>query len=144
MKRCSRCGGEKPLSEFHFRPDRLTPMPHCKPCQNEYCREHYRANVGAYITKAKRAKQRDRAWYDDMKSKLRCEKCGEDDPACLDFHHNGNGKDAAVSVMLYRTGRKKLIKEIEKCSVLCANCHRKLHRDLRAGSTNGTVHLTTN
>ena len=54
-----------------------------------------------------------------------CCVCGEKDPCCLDFHHLGdksfnvgNCNDVTVDTLL---------KEVSKCIVLCANCHRKLH-----------------
>lgn len=51
--------------------------------------------------------------------------CGESDIACLDFHHVEN-KEYQISHML--THSYNLIKqEIDKCVVLCSNCHRKLH-----------------
>lgn len=47
----------------------------------------------------------------------------------LDFHHKDNeDKDFAISLMV-KTNRpmKKVIEELAKCIVLCANCHRELH-----------------
>jgi len=56
-----------------------------------------------------------------------CEICGEKDHACLVFHHrNPNEKEYEISkIMSY--GLETIIKEIEKCQVLYANCHSKLH-----------------
>ena len=52
-----------------------------------------------------------------------CVQCGEMDVSCLVFHHKG-GKKLDVS-MSY--GIPSMLKEAEKCIVLCANCHAKLH-----------------
>jgi hypothetical protein len=60
---------------------------------------------------------------------LICSECGENDINCLDFHHiNPEEKDFTISFML-KSGYsiKRIQKEIEKCVVLCANCHRKHH-----------------
>ncbi len=66
-------------------------------------------------------------WYHSFKKALRCEICGESDWRCLDFHHtNPHVKFKNVSVMVYKWPLKRVWKEIEKCRVLCANCHRKL------------------
>jgi hypothetical protein len=52
--------------------------------------------------------------------------CGESNPVVLEFHHR-HGKDKAVTEMaaagypIYR-----IQAEIDKCEVLCANCHRIL------------------
>ena len=66
-------------------------------------------------------------WYINYKKTLKCSKCPESDWRCLDFHHKDpNEKEFCISI-----GRNKglsiesLLKEIAKCDVLCANCHRK-------------------
>ncbi len=54
-----------------------------------------------------------------------CVSCGESNPIVLEFNHvDPSTKIAEVSFFIKRT-RTKLITEIEKCEVLCANCHRK-------------------
>lgn len=64
--------------------------------------------------------------YRDYKKTLSCSKCGESHPACLDFHHKGN-KEFNISNVIRRKSFKTIKKEIDKCIVLCANCHRKEH-----------------
>ena len=61
-----------------------------------------------------------------------CIGCGEKDPSCLDFHH-GDGKTDKLGDIskMRRFGKVRLLAEIEKCDVLCSNCHRKHHRDER-------------
>lgn len=72
-------------------------------------------------------RKRIRRWLQDFKSVLKCESCGEDRAECLDFHHIGD-KDVSVSQAVARGwGKDRIIKEIEKCTVLCANCHRVAH-----------------
>ena len=60
-----------------------------------------------------------------------CIKCGEKDPACLDFHHRDPTTKEGHIGEFRKFGMKRLLAEIEKCDVLCANCHRKFHRDER-------------
>jgi predicted HNH restriction endonuclease len=61
-----------------------------------------------------------------------CERCGEDDPITLDWHHTDpRTKEHSVSKMWKDRGRQSILDEIAKCQCLCANCHRKVHRDLR-------------
>ncbi len=68
-------------------------------------------------------------WLQDLKLSLACEECGESHPACLDFHHTDpSEKEVAISrIRLKGWSTKRIMKEIKKCRVLCANCHRKLH-----------------
>jgi len=62
----------------------------------------------------------------------KCENCGYDKcVAAMDFHHkNREEKDFAVSSRGRTHSWKKLIEEVDKCSLLCANCHRELHENI--------------
>lgn len=53
--------------------------------------------------------------------------CDEDEPACLDFHHAEANKESHIADMLRQHGVGRLLREISKCVVVCANCHRKIH-----------------
>ena len=50
----------------------------------------------------------------------------KDDVACLDFHHLRD-KEFNIANEIKNLSIDNLKKEIDKCIVLCANCHRKLH-----------------
>lgn len=57
-----------------------------------------------------------------------CRACGEKAIVCLDFHHvDAATKDRAVG---HVGSTRALEREIAKCAVLCANCHRKAHAGL--------------
>ena len=93
----------------------------------EYRREWYRRNKEHAVQEVMRYHKELSDWFREFKTTLKCLRCGENDPACLDFHHrDGKEKDRAVSKML-KYGKKKLLAEIAKCDVLCSNCHRKFH-----------------
>jgi hypothetical protein len=70
-----------------------------------------------------------REWFTNLVSQLSCEECGFSHPGALDFHHiDPTLKDRAISQMVYhKCSESKILKEISKCKVLCANCHRILH-----------------
>lgn len=55
--------------------------------------------------------------------------CGEKHPFLLDFHHRDpNNKLADISFLVRRLRSLKVLQaELEKCDILCANCHRRLH-----------------
>lgn len=55
-----------------------------------------------------------------------CVDCGENDPVVLDFDHLGD-KTGAVSSLSrdHLWSWEKLLSEIAKCEVVCANCHRR-------------------
>lgn len=58
-----------------------------------------------------------------------CIKCGEKHPGCLQFHHRDPlTKIDRVNRLLAQTKSLEKIKnEIQKCDLICANCHAKLH-----------------
>lgn len=64
---------------------------------------------------------------------LACETCGEKDPVVLDFHHRDpKKKDFTIAAAVaFKYPWAKIEREIEKCSVLCANDHRRLHAKAR-------------
>lgn len=74
---------------------------------------------------------RNRQKFAELKTQLRCTQCGENHPACLDFHHiDPSNKNYTVSEMMTaKFSWETIQKEIDKCIVLCANCHRKHHWD---------------
>lgn len=72
-----------------------------------------------------------REWLEAFKGDHGCLKCGEMDHRCLQFHHRDpKTKIRTISAFYGGTWGIDVIQaEIEKCDVLCANCHIKYHRD---------------
>ena len=58
-----------------------------------------------------------------------CNICGYNKcPDAFDFHHSDpNEKDFAISTEGYTRSWEKVKKELDKCILLCANCHREIH-----------------
>lgn len=68
-----------------------------------------------------------RAVIDAMKRERGCADCGCTDPIVLEFHHiDPAEKDTIVGALSGRSMARALA-EVEKCEVLCANCHRIRH-----------------
>jgi hypothetical protein len=93
--------------------------------------EHYLRNKKYFKERTRLRRKQQRAWFQELKSKLVCSNCPEPDSICLDFHHlDPKDKSDTVSKLAAELRNKEIIlKEIAKCIVLCSNCHRKLHRD---------------
>ena len=77
-----------------------------------------------------------RDWYHEIKSSLKCQECGFSHPAALDFHHIGK-KESEVSNIIKSCNNERILEEIEKCIVLCSNCHRIHHFNERRGNLAG-------
>lgn len=63
----------------------------------------------------------------------KCAKCGYNKyPEVLEFHHKDpSKKDFNISMKGHCRSWKRVSNEIKKCVLLCANCHREVHVDLK-------------
>lgn len=67
-----------------------------------------------------------KAWINELKTQP-CVDCGNKfDPVCMDFDHREPGAKVAGIAVLVNSGNDKEIiqKELEKCDLVCSNCHR--------------------
>ena len=135
MKVCSKCCRRKPDSFFGFRDkEHRVQRKVCKDCIREqrkgWWKTHYKKKAPYY---RKKTAERNKRHQGDLKTKLyayllecACEECGEDDPIVLDFHHKTDDKEHTISAMIFnKMSWSSILEEIDKCKVLCANCHRK-------------------
>jgi transcription elongation factor Elf1 len=106
----------------------------------EYKRQHYIKNKDKYreasIRSKKNTKPKKREFVSRYKLKCGCRLCGYNDSAtALEFHHiDPSEKDSAISRLISGNwGLKTIKKEIRKCVVLCANCHRTVHKEIERG-----------
>ena len=97
---------------------------------DEEYREYVKAN-SKRNTPIRRNKRQE--WWTEYRRTLSCSKCGEGHIATIDFHHPDSIKKKADIRILFDRGVsiKRIEREIEKCIVLCSNCHRKLHWEER-------------
>ena len=101
-----------------------------KKYQMEYQRGWYQRHKEKILEMRKQRRIEIRDWFRRYKSTLRCIDCGENHPACLQFHHkNRVEKNFRLAYVATSGSRaiKTLLKEIDKCEVLCGNCHAKRH-----------------
>ena len=131
-KKCSMCQEilPKTVEFFATRTDRknLTYQSNCRECQKKYRKSHYLNNKKKYIDKAKVFTQSIIEWFIEYKKTLKCKECNESRYWVLDFHHRDpKEKDIEVSSLIRKGNKNKILEEVEKCDVLCSNCHRDLH-----------------
>lgn len=109
MKTCKYCGENK---EENFYNSRKTA---CKKCHNL-----------KIVANRKRTTLKAKQLLGGKCSKCGYDKCEE----ALEFHHKDpTQKDFAIGGS--PLSRKKIFNEAKKCILLCANCHRELHKELR-------------
>lgn len=115
MKICSNCHFEKDEGEFHWKDKNHTILnSRCKKCSNERMKE----------LRQERYKK-----VQEYKTTKGCKVCGEKRHWVLDLHHiDSDTKEKGISDMLRKNcSWEKILQELSKCEVLCANCHRDYH-----------------
>ena len=130
-KVCCKCKVPKVIGHFAFRCEMTGKRrSECKDCHNGDKRVKFHKVPKSKQKKINRKnKNKYRDWYRELKKSLICIKCLESNAVCLDFHHKDpTTKINNVADLVRKRSPKDLIlKEISKCEVLCANCHRKAH-----------------
>lgn len=128
-RRCARCKEMKNEDEFAGPyPSRPRKDSYCRPCRSEYHREHYLANRSDVINRSGSRKKEERrrrvaAILDYLRAHP-CVDCGESDPVVLEFDHLGD-KSFTVADGMKDKSWAAVLEEIEKCEVVCVNCHRR-------------------
>lgn len=117
LKICTNCNQSKPLSEFYQRKDRKNGHNLCKVCFNRYTIERWiKRKIDAITYKGSK-----------------CQDCSINYPeypyAVFEFHHRKpSEKDVDWSTLKLRSD-KAIKHELDKCDLLCANCHRIRHHN---------------
>ena len=95
----------------------------------KYRKEWYSKNKESEKEHVKRRKLEIKKWFKNYKGSLSCLRCSENHVATLEFHHKSRkNKDRAISIMVNDgCSIKRILEEMKKCELLCANCHRKIH-----------------
>ena len=95
--------------------------------QKAAARRHYERNRQKIIDRAKEANkvyiERNREFVNEIKAKG-CVDCGLDDIRVMEFDHLGDKVGNIADMVVAPVGLEKLAAEVEKCEVVCANCHR--------------------
>ena len=62
----------------------------------------------------------------------KCIKCGYDKyVGCLDFHHRDSSQKDKKWKHIFNRKWEYIVKELDKCDLLCHNCHGEIHEDMR-------------
>lgn len=100
----------------------------CKKCMNVSWKRSRQKKLAHYKQVQKQRQSNKRKEFNEWKSAHICELCGEQDSCCLDLHHlDPKEKDIEVSLIIHSWSWKRIQQEVQKCIIICANCHRKVH-----------------
>ncbi len=138
-KTCSKCKKEKDISQFSI--DKKKKDGHsyvCKECHIIYMNSYYSKNKLRICKDTYKNKKRHRI---EKKEKLLsylnvhpCIDCGNTDVRVLEFDHiKGNKRMDVTKMVSHAYSWENIQKEIDKCEVVCSNCH-KIRTYTRSGS----------
>lgn len=133
IKQCTKCNRLKPLISFGKCKASKDGLQYwCKGCRNADGKRRIKENPERNNFYVKKYYAKKRALLIKYKESLKCQQCGENHSACLDFHHrNPDEKEFNIAHSTGGCSIETIMNEIVKCDVLCANCHRKLHYSLK-------------
>lgn len=115
MKVCRYCHERQPEEAFDI----------CRVVKGKIYRRLKCKNCKRIYNNQRRAKLRD--WIISYKKTLVCERCGFSDFRALQFHHKGDDEKASNVADMAEFSVESVRREIDKCIVLCSNCHRIEH-----------------
>jgi len=108
----------------------------CNYCKTED-ESHFKSNGSTSVCKKCSAKKFQKRW-DRLKQESlellgnKCMKCGYNKcKAALEFHHRDPKIKKGGWPQMKLMSKENRIKEIHKCDLLCANCHREEHAKIR-------------
>lgn len=114
MKRCSMCENFLDFNSDNFLTNRKK-VSNCRHCENARNRERHQ--------------KRKQIWV-DLKGGC-CQVCGYDKYlGALEFHHNNPEEKDKDFYDLIRLSSPKVLEELDKCLLVCVNCHREIHGGL--------------
>ncbi len=123
-KTCTKCGTVQEDGKFRGNV--------CRKCRSWYSREHYRRDKGPYLARSRKRNKRQsallREYVNGIKAGKPCMDCGVAYPFyVLDFdHREAASKSGNVGTMIALSRSLDAVKaEIEKCDLVCSNCHRE-------------------
>lgn len=108
---------------------KTTVLEYVKPKTNRLTDEERKANRVKSVTKRRQTLKKMAIEYKGGS----CQRCGYDKYiGALEFHHmDPNEKDFLISRKGHCTSWEKIKKELDKCILVCANCHREIHEEER-------------
>jgi hypothetical protein len=137
MKTCSICRASKDLLEFNKNSTRKDGLQsHCRTCSHIKFKNYYQDNKEHHYTEVKERQRKviiaNREFVLQHLSTHPCVDCGESDKVVLEFDHVRGKKKGNLARMVHGGSSLATIeKEIAKCDVRCANCHRRRTAQVR-------------
>ncbi len=132
MRICSLCKIAKPTTEYHKHKNGKDGLrSRCKDCNRMEARGDYRRNPTPYKLRARKSRKKTsievRDWLREIKALHGCCICGIMNPVVLEFHHIDMSLKVMSVTTIINKGRTAVQNELNKCAIVCANCHKLCH-----------------
>jgi hypothetical protein len=125
-KRCCTCKQVKPLDEFNKRKrSKDGRQGSCRDCNKAYHYKHWDRHMAQIRERSKQVLERNRRLMVEYLRAHPCVDCGETDIIVLEFDHLRDKSANVSSLMMRKNEWQRVLNEIAKCQVVCANCHRR-------------------
>lgn len=125
MKKCYKCQKYKSLEEFNL--DRSRGDGHqsmCRKCSKIYKRKDYKNNKVAYMRRNGKAKINKTKFIRNLKETNPCKDCNRYFPYwVMQYDHLKDKSFSLCRANVTTYGKNKILDEIKKCELVCANCH---------------------
>lgn len=97
-----------------------------------YQKKYYAKNRSKRKQDVRKRRKELRVWYNEIRKETECADCGMSGEVCswlMEYHHlPGHEKVSSVSFLVNNGySKERILEEMDKCEVLCANCHRVRH-----------------
>jgi len=128
-KICSTCKIEKDINEFSNNKNKKDGKQlSCKNCCKSQQKKCYYKDKSKYFNRSKIQRNKTQDFIIEYKKERCCEKCNEKRYYILDFHHiEHKTKSDNIGDLSSSGNFNQLKNEIEKCILLCKNCHYEFH-----------------
>ena len=130
IKKCTKCKNEQPITSFYKGNDRDGLRFWCKDCHNADVKQRAPTYYSKHHSKRKRKENWDKVFA--LFGGRKCCDCGiESEGPIFDLHHiDATSKYFTPSTRMHYNW-DSIKHEVEKCILLCANCHRIRHWEER-------------
>lgn len=131
-KKCPKCNKTKSINSFYGDSGRRDKHhPHCKLCCRTYAKQYNKDSE--YANKRRESYRINKIKAIDYLGN-ECINCGisfNENNACIfQFHHRKPEEKEIAMTLIFSFTWKRILKELDKCNLLCANCHFLTHNTL--------------
>jgi hypothetical protein len=123
-KTCTKCAKVLNLTSFNMKSGTSRLNTQCIDCCKAACKAHYNKNKAHYFERNKKYKSSIKKFLEESKS-VPCFDCGKSYSSyVMDFDHMRDKTFNIANASTIGYSLERIKEEINKCQIVCSNCHR--------------------